>query len=282
MSKEPPPEPSLATGWHQHQRILQDAGSLHLGITHAHYGEIHAMQGRNCIPYSRLLFMASACGHVELSVEGLPSERVPLQAKHVLFIPPQVEMSYAFERGRLAGLHVYIESFPGLDLMEQEAPRCLPASELGVDPEALIQELEGEEGFAQSFEVMALVFRSLSRLSSPHPDTIRQQAALRLKYAELNAIIEERLSALLTVEALAAELGLTRDQLSKRFRKDLGESLKAYLTRLLIRRSCGLLMNGLPVKDCAEILKFSSEYYFSRFFKKHVGIRPSDYMHTLT
>ncbi|NSW89572.1 MAG: helix-turn-helix transcriptional regulator [Firmicutes bacterium] len=38
-----------------------------------------------------------------------------------------------------------------------------------------------------------------------------------------------------------------------------------------------LLTSNSSIKEIAYKLKFSDEFYFSRFFKKHTGIPPSKY-----
>jgi AraC-like DNA-binding protein len=42
-----------------------------------------------------------------------------------------------------------------------------------------------------------------------------------------------------------------------------------------------LLQDGLSVKECAERLGFSSEFHFSRLFKRVEGISPLHYRHAL-
>jgi AraC-like DNA-binding protein len=43
-----------------------------------------------------------------------------------------------------------------------------------------------------------------------------------------------------------------------------------------------LLQDGLSVKECAERLGFSSEFHFSRLFKRLEGMSPTHYRHALT
>jgi AraC-like DNA-binding protein len=43
-----------------------------------------------------------------------------------------------------------------------------------------------------------------------------------------------------------------------------------------------LLQDGLSVKECAERLGFSSEFHFSRLFKRLEGLSPTRYRHVLT
>jgi AraC-like DNA-binding protein len=68
---------------------------------------------------------------------------------------------------------------------------------------------------------------------------------------------------------------LTRDKLSKAFRRDLGTSLKHYLAVRLTRKASRLLTIGMNVRETATELRFGSEFYFSRFFCKQTGRSPS-------
>jgi AraC-like DNA-binding protein len=50
-----------------------------------------------------------------------------------------------------------------------------------------------------------------------------------------------------------------------------------HLHRRLVQRACSGLLAGERVKDTAEALGFTSEFYFSRFFKARTGIAPRDF-----
>ena len=79
------------------------------------------------------------------------------------------------------------------------------------------------------------------------------------------------------IDDLAEVAGMSRDRLSRVFSRDAGISLKKYLERELIRQASHILISGKNVRETAESLNFSSEYYFSRFFHKHTGSPPARY-----
>jgi len=53
-------------------------------------------------------------------------------------------------------------------------------------------------------------------------------------------------------------------------------SLKAYLQRRLVQRASELLLTSeQTVRHIAEALGFADEFYFSRWFKRQVGVAPT-------
>ena len=55
----------------------------------------------------------------------------------------------------------------------------------------------------------------------------------------------------------------------------------AYFTELKIKKAMELLSGGLSVKETAEELSYSSQFYLSSVFKKVTGITPSKYKEKL-
>ena len=90
--------------------------------------------------------------------------------------------------------------------------------------------------------------------------------------------IREQVSAETQIEDLAGMLGCSGDLFSRRFHAVFGESPKKYLQKELFFRAALLLVDpGMNVKEVAGALGFSSEFYFSKFFKRLSGMSPSEY-----
>jgi AraC-like DNA-binding protein len=91
-------------------------------------------------------------------------------------------------------------------------------------------------------------------------------------------LIEEKLGADLRVETMAAALRLPVSAFSMAFARSTGLSPKAYLNRRLNQEAIKLLIRSdALVKEVADQLRFTDEYYFSRFFKKLNGLPPALY-----
>jgi len=69
---------------------------------------------------------------------------------------------------------------------------------------------------------------------------------------------------------------VTAGQLSRRCREALGLSgLDVINARLLHEAQRDLVYTHLPIKQLAAELGFEDDAYFSRFFRKHMGISPT-------
>ena len=80
------------------------------------------------------------------------------------------------------------------------------------------------------------------------------------------------------VENLAEIMNVRSNVFSRNFTRDLGVTPKDFLVNALLRKASDLLRKpNCSVKQVAQILNFSSEYYFSTFFKKHTGQSPRDF-----
>jgi AraC-like DNA-binding protein len=83
-------------------------------------------------------------------------------------------------------------------------------------------------------------------------------------------------------EELAALAGMSYSSFREVFRKAMGESPHAYLQQLRLDQARQLLADPeLRVKQVARRLGFSSESYFSNFFRKHAGLSASDFRRQL-
>ena len=90
--------------------------------------------------------------------------------------------------------------------------------------------------------------------------------------------VETRLGADLRVEMLARVYGTSRDAFCMAFSRNTGLSPKSYLNRRLNQEAMNWVINSdLKIKEIADRLRFSDEFYFSRFFQKLNGVSPSRY-----
>lgn len=81
----------------------------------------------------------------------------------------------------------------------------------------------------------------------------------------------------LSVQSIAAHLGLTENYLSTLFRKETGTTLHKTIIEMRLERAKYLLAKKHKLNDVAIKTGFSSATYFHSVFKKHVGCSPTDY-----
>lgn len=84
----------------------------------------------------------------------------------------------------------------------------------------------------------------------------------------------------LRIEDIAKNLGLSRDYLSKLFKKEVGVSLHNYILNAKLEEAVRLLEKGTPVNQISYTLSFSSESHFITCFKKKYGTTPTLWNHS--
>lgn len=82
----------------------------------------------------------------------------------------------------------------------------------------------------------------------------------------------------ISMHNLAAELGISPVQLSRRFQRSVGLAPSLYLSKLRIEKVKSLLTEThLPLEQIAQACGYSNGFYLSRIFSKKVKVSPSEY-----
>ncbi|AIQ48024.1 hypothetical protein R70723_20525 [Paenibacillus sp. FSL R7-0273] len=83
----------------------------------------------------------------------------------------------------------------------------------------------------------------------------------------------------LSVDQLAGMAGFRPKYFSALFKKTYGQSVMDYLTGLRLSRAKQYLQeSGYLLREIAQLVGYSDEFYFSRKFKKEVGMPPSAFV----
>lgn len=91
-------------------------------------------------------------------------------------------------------------------------------------------------------------------------------------------IMQDRSDQAISIKELTPDLGLSDVQFSRRFYKAVGVTPMDYLTSLRMRKARKyLLETDKTMEDIAESVGYQNGFYFSRIFKKKVGITPSEF-----
>ena len=73
---------------------------------------------------------------------------------------------------------------------------------------------------------------------------------------------------------------LSSAYLSRVFKETTGYSVIEFFNKIKVDKAKELIIEGdKKVKEVAQILGFTDEFYFSRIFKKIEGISPSEFYH---
>lgn len=89
--------------------------------------------------------------------------------------------------------------------------------------------------------------------------------------------IESHYADELSVHGLSAYVGISPDYLSRQFRKVTGIAVQEYIRRYRLSRAVTYLQQGCSVGETARKSGFRSAAYFSREFKREMGVTPSHY-----
>jgi len=85
----------------------------------------------------------------------------------------------------------------------------------------------------------------------------------------------------LTLEAVAAALGLSPGYLSRVLKQQTGHSFTVFLARFRIGKAAGMLADpSVKVQTVAELTGYASQHYFTRSFKKILGVPPQTFRRT--
>ena len=82
----------------------------------------------------------------------------------------------------------------------------------------------------------------------------------------------------LTLSDISKEVQLSKSYLNTIFKTQTGKSPVEFFIHLKMQEACKLLKSGqMYVYEAAAALGYEDQYYFSRIFKKVVGVSPRDY-----
>ena len=94
----------------------------------------------------------------------------------------------------------------------------------------------------------------------------------------IRALMQENIHGHLDLETIAEKVQLSKYHFSKKFKAQTGESPIQYFINMKMQRACYLLdSNPRPIKHIAAEMGYEDAYYFSRLFKKTIGMAPEKY-----
>ncbi len=129
-------------------------------------------------------------------------------------------------------------------------------------------------------KISSLIQQALSQIAfstaySPPVGTIGLHVGNVIEYMLVN--ITQRC----TLDDFAAQACLSRSYFSRQFRDKTGYAPVDYFIRLKMQRACELLeTTKMTVGQISRGLGYQDQYYFSRIFKKIVGVHPTQYRRT--
>ncbi|MBC6315073.1 helix-turn-helix transcriptional regulator [Listeria grandensis] len=102
--------------------------------------------------------------------------------------------------------------------------------------------------------------------------------ATSLKVEKVIDYMRQHIHGNITLNELAELVQLSPTYLSRIFKETTGYPVIVFFNKIKIDLAKELMMDGTKkVKDVARLLGFTDEFYFSRLFKQHEGISPTEY-----
>ena len=117
------------------------------------------------------------------------------------------------------------------------------------------------------------------QLSSHMEDMTRTVSEKNAKpIRQIYAYIEQHYAEHLSLESVAGLVNLNPVYLSNLFKKESGQNFTEYLTDYRMKKAKEFLKNGdMNINEIADALGYTDARYFSKVFKKEVGVKPTDY-----
>lgn len=121
-------------------------------------------------------------------------------------------------------------------------------------------------GWLDSFERTILL--QLEQLNSDRPALVE----------EVRSYVEEHIDKQIKLQDVAQHVSMAPSYLSTTFRKLYGKTLFDYINEVKIRQACSYLENhSHKIYEISYLLGYENAYYFTRVFKRYIGITPREY-----
>lgn len=117
------------------------------------------------------------------------------------------------------------------------------------------------------------LFLSLCENGNSAPTLATSDAVM---FGNIVTFLQNHLSENLSVEDIAENCCLSRTGLKRIFAKYAGMGVHRYFMQMKINKATSLLKAGFNVTETAEALGFAEQSYFSKVYKKQVGVSPSE------
>jgi len=232
-------------------------------------------QGRNSYSFNRCFIVLAGDGEIHNHTE---EQILPLVPGTACFMPQNLDLSFNFRLGlNLLSIHFNAYILPGMDIFAGKT-KCMAfpiAQEWRDECMALLPLTPNWQTFCH-FE--SLLWKLLANLTSLDVEKFHEFSQLHAKYEKILNYIHNNINATTSIQELCDMSGMNRDTLSRKFSRDFGISLKSFLmSKQISRAERYLLQTKMPIRDIAYEMKFSSEFYFSSFFKRLKGVTPSEF-----
>lgn len=141
----------------------------------------------------------------------------------------------------------------------------------------LLKPVDDVEFISAINDAIQKIESSMSNNKAEEVDWVKRDRNIKF-IDEMKSYILENFTKDITLEQVADHVGLSPDYLGRLFKKIEGQTFTDYLIHLRMEKAKELLdERELSIKQIAYMVGYSDPNYFSRAFKKYVGISATQY-----
>ncbi len=224
-------------------------------------------------PHNRLLFSFGSRGDTAIE-DG--SATVKFKRGMWLLIPAFQEARHFHAGSNHLSIHFSFSVLRGVEILANkhrifhgEDPALTQVAESLVDSPGSLHFINGVQLLCRQvlFEVLREEVIDMEQVYSKF-----------VKYARLTEYLHRNCDFHVSVADMAKIMNMGEQNFAKKFSADTGIAPRKFFDRILADHAVKLLTGTeSSIKEIAEAMGFCSEYYFSRFFKRHLGLPPSEF-----
>lgn len=130
-----------------------------------------------------------------------------------------------------------------------------------------------------SQELMSYMTVSLQSIFEPLSDIPEHDSIqYREEIAKVTQYIEDNYQRKITLNSISSYVNLSLSYLCRIFKSEVGTSINNYINNLRMEKASAFITHeNISVKEVAARVGIEDQLYFSRLFKKHFGVPPSEY-----
>jgi AraC-like DNA-binding protein len=244
-------------------------GPLEVNILYWEFN--HPQGGTNfsmhCHPFWQIEIIKS--GQPRLNTVQAP---VQLKEKDIIVIPPFLQHGFSYPR---SGIEYYSFKLEVKGLKPPETQVRLRKSQETVLLEQVLDTLLAENMDIRHSKAILVknLLTALLEIQRVSADPEESKSPL---VDTVEKLIRQHSTTRISVNALARELGYSRNHLSILFRQEVGLPLKSFIDHFICSTAESLLLySEMNVSEIAYSLSFCNVHTFSRFFKRISGRSPT-------
>jgi len=151
-------------------------------------------------------------------------------------------------------------------------------SRLVSDFEALLENKQPGYNLSAFIHASNLLRQILTLVAQLQPLAKQQQAVASFNLEYIHSLMQARIHEQLDLETLASSANLSKFHFVKKYKELTGTTPINHFIHLKIERACHLLdITTQSINEISFSVGYEDAYYFSRIFKKIMGISPSQY-----